>query len=486
MKKNRKDRILQNIFSQTFGKSLSYLINFLAITIAARFLGVESFGIFSSVIAIITIISKIIDFGISPIIFRETSRSELDHSFFSAGVALRSILYIAALLAFNVISFFTNYLGLEYVLINILFLNIFISSRFMFIRELIEIFFKIELKMRIVMFVNLLDNVIFLILILLLPTFKGDLIYVIWVYTISNLPGFILLLFITYKLFRIKLKIDSQKVKFILKESLPLFGFVIILALFNQLDILVLNYLDSPFSAGIYSAGFRLTMPLSILPIALVSTVMPYIYKKINVASVADYKIERITFKILFLISFFFFAIFLFKPTDFLILIFGKEYAEAAVPTVLLFASNIFLFCNYFSLDILTANGKQKFNFVYALIILFIDIGVLFLFIFSYSSLGAAIAKLTATLIGFFVLEVLFNKLYIKINFLSKRLFLFFILIVIIFYLVSYLNLYLYMGLSSLIYLYLSLKIGYINDDEVNFILKVLKKEDWKKILSKI
>ncbi|MCO6473126.1 MAG: oligosaccharide flippase family protein, partial [Melioribacteraceae bacterium] len=63
----------KNIFSLTFGQGLPLVFNFVIFVIAARALGVENFGLFSSAIAIVGILSKFVDLGIEPIVFREFS-----------------------------------------------------------------------------------------------------------------------------------------------------------------------------------------------------------------------------------------------------------------------------------------------------------------------------------------------------------------------------------------------------------------------------
>ena len=486
MKQDKKDRILKNIYSQTFGRAISYLINFLSITIAARILGVESFGIFASLLATITIISKIVDFGVAPIVFRETARFRSNFIFINNAILLRVSLFFLTIVFFNLSVITLNYSGTELLLSNILLFNILFSSRFMFIRELLEILFKIDLRMHIVIVINLIDNLLLLVMILLMNKFNAGLEYVVWVYTLSNLPGFFLIIFSVTKGYSFKFSYDTSKIKYLLKESIPLFGYVFLLALFNQIDILIVNYFKSNFAAGIYSASVRLTMPLSIFPIAIVSTAMPYVFNKINSNHEKDFTLEVTIFKSLFLFSFLCFAILLFKSNEIVVLIFGNEFVEAALPTTILFASNVFLFVNYFSLDLLTAHNKQRINFYYAITIFITDILFLLVFLSSLSFIGASIAKLISTLFGFVILEVVFIKLNFRTRFLSSKVFLYITAILVVFYFLSYLDLVYYLVISLISFLFLTLKSNYFTNDEVELFLKLIKKENWIRIIKKL
>ena len=64
------NNLTRNVFSYTIGQTLSLLINLFAIALAAQYLGVSEFGIFNYLLAIILIITKLVDLGIAPNIFQ--------------------------------------------------------------------------------------------------------------------------------------------------------------------------------------------------------------------------------------------------------------------------------------------------------------------------------------------------------------------------------------------------------------------------------
>ena len=87
-----KSKITKNLFSLTFGQGFAFILNFIAILLAARFLGVENFGSFTTLLAVISIISKFIDFGLVPIVFREQSKDSNNYLILNNSISIRIIL----------------------------------------------------------------------------------------------------------------------------------------------------------------------------------------------------------------------------------------------------------------------------------------------------------------------------------------------------------------------------------------------------------
>jgi len=410
----RKNKIFTNVLSQSLGRATSYLLNFLSITLIARYLGVENFGVFTSTLAMVLIVSKLIDFGMGQIVFREVSR-ERDYTVINNAITLRLLISLFVLILSNVLIWTFSFNILETILFNILYLNIYISSRFLNIRDLLEVPFKVELNMHIVMAINLIDNFLLLVLVLIMPFVKGGLIYLAVCYVIANLPGFMLIIFYLKRKFKFRFQFYLNKTGWLVRESLPLFGYVLLLVLFQQLDLLILKKVDSNYSAGIYSVALRLTLPLSIIPIAVITTAFPLFVKNFEDKQTPNVLVRKIINKILFGLTFSVFAFFMFKAKEIIVLIFGQPYQAAYLPATLLFASNVILFLNYFKLDLLTISKKQIFNLFYALIIVLIDLSLIIVLISKYSFVGVAVAKLISIIIGGLFLFFIFRK-HIKSN----------------------------------------------------------------------
>ncbi|MBZ0184232.1 MAG: oligosaccharide flippase family protein, partial [Melioribacteraceae bacterium] len=372
-----KSKIAKNLFSLTIGQILTFILNFFAILLAARFLGVENFGTFTALLAIITIISKFVDFGLGPIVFREQSKESNDFSFLNNAISIRLMFTIIALPITNILLVTLNYNSTEIILANALFLNIFFSQRMANFRELLSTPFKISLNMQYPMALSVLENLFFLVFVLLLPFFNNELSVFILIYIVSSLPSFLLLFYYLRKKFNYKFSFNISLYKWMIKESAPIGGFVILMVIFQQIDVLILKEINGVFEAGIFAAANRITFPLNIIPTTIITTIFPKIIQNIrNNNNQTNERIIKIVYKILFVISYLISITYTFKSEELTKLLFGVEYLNSALPTIFLLWTQTFLFYNFFSLDLLTAYNLQKWNFVYAVLLIILNIAL--------------------------------------------------------------------------------------------------------------
>ncbi len=255
-------KVSSNVSSIFIGRGAEMLITLVSVTLIARNLGVEQYGLFSSIVALTVLLSKFIDIGFAPIVFRETSKKDATFDMLNTAFTIRTILILGLFVVFNGVSGLTNLSSREILLSNILFLNIIFSSKYMNFRELLEVLFKVNLNMFNVMLFNTIDSIFLLVFVFLMPYVGGGLEYLVIVYVAANIPGFILLIIFLSKKYRYRFSFSFKHGYWLVKESIPLFGTVILTTAFQQLDVLLLRSLDSEYSVGLYSAALRLTVPL--------------------------------------------------------------------------------------------------------------------------------------------------------------------------------------------------------------------------------
>lgn len=466
----------KNITLVIFGQISSLIINFLAITFAARLLGVETFGKFNYLVAYIGIISKVFDFGLSPIILREYSKDYSNIGVLNNGLMLRILGVILTFLLLNLSLFVFSCSYLEFILLNILLMNIIFSSKILFVREILEIPFKANLRMTVPVLVMLFDNIFLLILIYMLPMFGVTLTKLVVVFVIANIPGFLFIAAKSFRTFKFRFNFDKNQIFWLLKEAFPIYIYIAFTTVYQQIDIVYLEKFDSSYSTGIYSSASRLTTPLNIIPSSLVIALFPIIVRNINLNPLQNIKIIQVVLKILFVIAVCFSLVFYFKSEFIIRLIYGNEFAKASVPTSILLFTQIFVFLSFFLLDIITAYNKQKYNFVYAFIVLIIDVIMLYLFTPQYSFYGASFAKAISFALGFVFICIALRKIGVHFNFLSFRLFIFLIIFTVILILISKIDLSYYLIISILSASLLIIILRVITISELMFILKLSNK----------
>jgi O-antigen/teichoic acid export membrane protein len=473
-------KVTSNVSAIFLGRGAEMLITLVSVTLIARNLGVEQYGLFSSIIAFTVLVSKFIDIGFGPIVFRETSKKDSTSNLLSTAFSLRIILLLALFLVYNTFSVLTDLNQKEMLLSNILFLNIIFSSKYMNFRELLEVLFKVNLNMFSVMLFNTIDSIALLIFVFLMPYLGGGLEYLVIVYVISNIPGFLLLIIALRKKYNYRFKFSLKQGTWLIRESIPLFGTVVLTTAFQQLDVLLLRSLDSEYSVGLYSAALRLTVPLGIIPQALITTIFPLIVRGRETGSASTMPATRLVYKILFLFSFSISFIITFKAEYIIKLIFGGEYSDAYLPMTILFWSILFTYFNTFTLNLLTVYNKQKYNFFATLLIVVVQIILVILLTPIYSASGVAIARVAAGAAGTIFFIFILREIGIEFNFFSIRVVKWLLPLVAGVLLLSLIPLYAYLPLTFFLTLILTIKVKYFSDEEVNLLLRAINYDSWK------
>ncbi|MCU0415488.1 MAG: oligosaccharide flippase family protein, partial [Ignavibacteriaceae bacterium] len=473
-------KVSSNVTSIFFGRGVEMLITLVSVTLIARNLGVEQYGLFSSIVALTVLLAKFIDIGFAPIVFRETSKKDATFDMLNTAFTLRTILILGLFVVFNGVSGLTNLSSKEILLSNILFLNIIFSSKYMNFRELLEVLFKVNLNMFNVMLFNSIDSIFLLVLVFLMPYVGGGIEYLVIVYVAANIPGFLLLIIFLSKNYKYQFSYSFKHGYWLIKESIPLFGTVILTTAFQQLDVLLLRSLDSEYSVGLYSAALRLTVPLSIIPQALITTIFPLIVRGRETGSASTMPATRLVYKILFLFSFAISFIITFKAEHIIRLIFGVEYANAYLPMTILFWSILFTYFNTFTLNLLTVYNKQKYNFFGTLLIVIVQIILVVILTPIYSYSGVAVARVAAGAAGTIFFIFILKGIGIQFNFFSMRVAKWLFPLVIGVVALSFIPFYAYLPLTLILTVILTIKVKYFSPEEINLLLRAINYDSWK------
>lgn len=351
-------------------------------------------------------------------------------------------------------------------------------------RELLATPFKVHLKMHYPMTLTILDSLIFLILVAIMPLVKGGLYYFVLSYVFSTLPGFIIQFIFLEKKFNFKPQIIFYKAVWLIKEAYPLAGFVLLAIVYQQFDVVLLTFYKDEYSAGIYSVATRLTMPLNIIPGVVVTTVFPYLVKNLHDRIKTD-SINSLVFKFLFLISFLMAIIFSFRSETIVTLLFGTKFRSASLPSAMIFWSLVFMFFNYFTLDLLTAHSRQIINLVYSLLLVVSNTLLNVLLIPEYSYAGVGFSKVIAGFLGFLYLFWALNRNGFALSFINLKFFTWTLFIATTIYLLSMLPLIIYL-MASLILILFSLKFfNYFENEEWDLIFRLINREKWSRYFRK-
>jgi O-antigen/teichoic acid export membrane protein len=166
-------------------------------------------------------------------------------------------------------------------------------------------------------------------------------------------------------------------------------------------------------------------------------------------------------------------------------LVFGIKYSAAGLPTSLIFWSLVFMFFNYFTLDLLTAHNRQLMNFIYSVILVASNTSLNILLIPSFSYNGVGFSKVFAGFLGFAFMAFALKKEEFSLAFINFRFIIFLFLVLGVAYLLSMMPLIPYLILFGFALLILLVVTGYFNNDEWDVILRLINREKWSRFIRK-
>jgi O-antigen/teichoic acid export membrane protein len=371
----------------------------------ARTILPDGYGVIGFAIALIYYFSNIIIFGGDTIATRDVSLNRNKFSlYFTNIISFRIVVTILlVIILFPLISFISKDIRSEYVIKIILlslFLNTFSTN---FLYQAIE-------RMEIIAISNLLRSLLLLSGYLLFVNNSDDVYAAAWVFTISSVSvSLAMFLFTHFTISKFRYKIKFSLIGYLLKESYPLFISSIAIAVYYNLDIIMLSYLKTDFDVGIYNAAYRIFL-VGVLPINFIlQSFFPQLSRIYNLDDRGFWFImNKYAFSQFFLGVSASIIIYVLSGVG-INLIFGHEYISASIALKILALNISVVSVNVLFGNPLTAWGKQKqYSFVIvagALANVFLN----FILIPKYSFNGAALATLLSEFIVFVGVLILFN-----------------------------------------------------------------------------
>lgn len=401
-------------------KSLSFLWSgtlvgsgstFLIYMLLARELGVEAFGLFSSSLATITLLTLLAGFGVSKFWLKEFGRegwSAIRWIKPSIKFIYTSTILIVILLAIWAIFGPHNFDTTKILLILSLFLVGQIGV------EIVSSKFQLEEKYQTLALWQLVPNLLRLVIIgivMLLP-FQADVFVIVYIYSAIGLI-FIYLSIKHLNLLkngRFELKghgkqnteamqyLPSQKEIF--KGALPFglatfFGFI-----YYQSDLIMLKYLASDSESGLYNVAFVLLMAILIFPSNLFNKfLLPKYHRWANFEKEKFYNVYVKTTKTMLVFGFVMMSIVFIFSESIVTIFFGAEYLDSVI--LLQIASlNIPISSVAYGVGaVLVTEEHMKKKIVFMGIVALLNIALNLAFIPYYGAVGASVATVISNLV---------------------------------------------------------------------------------------
>ena len=403
-------KVEKSLFNNAFFAgltSLSDILFLVLLIISGRYLGAEDFGVFSTSLAISTLLMYGTNLGLDSLAIRkiaiDKSISNLMFGDLVIWKALVSTAFISILFgAIYILSDNIKIQSIVYILcIAALFRSFNISCR-----SILQARGRFDIESYIVIYERIF---IFLIGIYVLSHGMG-LVALAYTFLVVRFSALLIYFFLLYKLFGHALyrPIGRHSITF-QKEALPFGLSIMVYGLFSQVDILLLSYFKSDAETGIFSAAYKLYEGFLIISLVLSSIVYPRLsnYSENNIEKFYYYT-NQIT-KILILSGFIIITAIMLYSDYIIRLFFGTGFSSSADLLRILSISILLAYFGSFLFTIFRSIGQQANILKIMLLSLFTKSMANFIFIPAYSEHGAAFGVLAGTLTisiaAYFMLE---------------------------------------------------------------------------------
>lgn len=410
-------RIAKNSLTIYVGKIISLTISFFIFVYLANYLGEISFGQLSLAIAYIGTFEILVNFGLNQILVREISiHKSSTAQLLGNGIILKFILAFLAIIISNLLSVFLYPSRDVLILIWIISLNLFFSTKLSSARTVFDTIFQVDLQMFFPIIFGVIDALLFALLLYFFTLWnKIGLIGIAIIYTVSNLPGTVLLLLKFFKTTTPKFKINLYSIRSLLLESLPIAIYLFFSILNTKFDILLLSWMRSDAEIGFYSAAIRLVYPLVFFSTSFSISLFPLLSKYYSSDQQQFTRVLKFGAKFIFVIALFLALALFFNANEIITKFYISSYRPAILPFKYLILAMGINFLNLYLVDILVATKKQIYATIVLGISLLVNVLLNLILIPKFGIVGASYVRLTTSLLVFILLFFfLSNKLKIS------------------------------------------------------------------------
>lgn len=352
-----------SLWKKSMFVSLSQLIrlvtNVLIFVGIARLYGPEEYGQFTFAFTLATIFIVVADFGFDVLLTTEVAKSrdnvvQIVNKFFSMKILFTFLSTTFMLLIPSFQNFSTGSRNLIYILVLYMIFTTFTN----FFSALFRGFERFEYETKI----SFISNLILLSLLILLGLLKVNLFFLMISFVIARFVGLLISIIKSKRLLGeafIKLDFTGWKITI---SSVLVYGIHFLFGnLYFQLDTILLGFIRGDQEVGIYQAAFKIMLMLLLIPEVAISTILPML-SKVFVNNTELWKnIGRLLFKIIFFIALPVSVVLYFNSEIIIMIVFGKEGFNEAIPVLQIFSLVVFLRFSVepFALMLTTANRQR-------------------------------------------------------------------------------------------------------------------------------
>ena len=258
------------------GQLIGRLLDLFTILVIARHYGEEQYGQFSFAFAYVGYFAVLADMGFSLIFVREMAQAkERASTLLSCMIIIKLGLVVTSSALAAVCVLIPSYSEATVHLVWIALAGLMVSPKLPSVRSVYEQLFQSRLRMGIPVLVRLFEGLLLLVMVLIATNFDRSIQFVVVLFVISFVPGLVGVYHLSRKLVIPSGWIDIPMMGALFKSALPLGLLGAIWVVNGRIDVLFLSLWRNDSEIGYYSAAYRLTEAVRLLPSAVMMSVYP-------------------------------------------------------------------------------------------------------------------------------------------------------------------------------------------------------------------
>jgi O-antigen/teichoic acid export membrane protein len=455
---------------------ISKIVAFIISIIVARYLGNTLFGIFSFAIAFTGIFGILSDFGQKAFIKREIARDlKSSNKLLVDSLVAKIFISATSLTVLFILVKLLNYAPQKEFAIYIAGIATLILSFSDHLRSVFQAHGKMAYSSLISIGRNILRFLLTFIMLNLGYGLFSVLAALLMSIAIELIISYIVLHF---KIEKIKLKLDLKNSKNLLFRAIP-FGFSsIFILIYYKIDITMLSFMANDQVVGWYSAAYNIIEGLLFIPLAFTTAITP-LASQLFLKSISRMKalcVESLNY--MAMISFPVAVGTAIISTKIISLIYGTEYLNSGLALAILIWSIIPTFIHYVLGLFVVSTNNEKQGMLNTGSCAILNIVLNFILIPYYGLVGAAIATIITEFFLVFMNYRVLCKVFKDFNILKNiyKPVLASIVMSIIFYIRNW-NIFLVIGLGTIIYVFTLFLIGGISTKDFGFISQIIMRK---------
>lgn len=380
------------------GDIIFRVISLVVIIYLARYLGTAGFGKYNFIFAYLAFFGVITDLGLQQILVREMSRDKsVAPKLIGNAYLIRLILTVFAVVLSLIIISFMSYPADTTTYIYIAAFTVFFIS----FSDFYATIFQANLKMEYREIAKLAFKILSAILIFWVIFSHGTLMHIMIALVFSEMVKTLISYLFSRKFVKPRFEIDLGLWKYLFKEALPIALAGVIHIIYFRIDVVMLSMMMGDAEVGLYSAAYKLSEPLSLIPAALMMSMFPIMSASFKSSEERLLKSYRLSFKYLLIITLPIAIGTMLLSDKIILLIYGAEFTGSAVALKILIWALVFTSGGAIFWSLLTSIGKQKLGTYITALCAFGNITLNFILIPILSYTGASIASVMTALLAF-------------------------------------------------------------------------------------